>query len=166
MALTAEQRQRLEWLLEGHLDDDADDETIEQKWAEQFAALSSAEELFLFAYHSTGDLSAEEWQRVIDNTLCDQGTALLVFWRNSPGRLYQFASREEVHDSSRDRYDLLKEIESRYLGGGFPSRAIRFDPADFRGHNLLTFAAQEGGLQRVPPQLRQASPGESVPLLW
>ena len=103
---------------------------------------------------------------MIDNALCDQGTALLVFWRNSPGHLDQFANREEVHESNRDRYDLLHEIEARYLSGGFSSRVIRFDPANFRGHDLCTFGADEGGLQRVPQELRQASPGEAVPLLW
>jgi hypothetical protein len=167
MALTDEQRRRVQWLLEGHLmeDDLAEGEFI-AKWEQAFAALESSEELFVFAYHSTGDTTAQEWRRVIDNPLCDLGTALLVFWRNSPGRLYQYASATDVpYDDGR--YALVKDIEWRYLAGAFPDRALRFDPSSFRGHNLLVSdTADGGGIERIPVELRRPSPGRPVPLLW
>src|SRR5262245_12922454 len=105
MALSDEQRRRVEWLLDGHLtegEEDLEDAEFEAKWEGLYAALESAEELFLFAYHSSGDMTPAEWRRVIDNPLCDRGTALLVFWQNSPGYLYQYASAAEVpYDDGR-----------------------------------------------------------------
>jgi hypothetical protein len=166
MALTDEERRRVEWLLEGHLmDADVDEAEYTVKWERTFAVMESSEELFLFAHHASSDLTVAEWRRVIDNPLCDQGTALLAFWRNSPGYLYQYASAAEVpYDDGR--HDLVRDIERRYLAGQFPSRGLRFDPASFRGHNLLLDYPAEGGVERVPQELRQPSPGQPVALLW
>jgi hypothetical protein len=166
MALTDQQRKRVEWLLEGHLTDEGlEDAEFTAEWERRFAALESSEELFLFAHHASGDLTAAEWRRVIDHPLCDRGTALLVFWRNSPAYLYQYASAADVpYDDGR--YELVKDIERLYLAGAFPDRGLRFDPASFRGHNLLQSHPEGGGGERIPPELRRPSPGQPVPLLW
>jgi hypothetical protein len=120
--------------------------------------------LFLFAYHSSGDLSAAEWRRVIGNPWCDRGTALLVFWRNSPGYLYQYTSAAEIQ-SDDGRYVLVKDIEQRYLSGAFPDRGLCFDPTNFRGTNLLLDYAELGAVEKIPLKLRQPSPGQPVKLL-
>jgi hypothetical protein len=163
MALTDEQRQRVAWLLEGYLDDD--EATFERRWAEQFAVLSSPEELFLFAAHSNASQSPAEWRRVLDSPLCDMGTALLVFWRNSPVWHYEFDRREDVPEFSRESYDLVREIEARYRAGGYPSRVVRFDPADYRGRSFLD-GYEAGEVERVPEEMRRPSPGEAVVPLW
>jgi len=166
MALTEEQRQRVWWLLEGHLDEHLEDAEFTEKFNRLFAAMTSPEELFLFAHHSSGDLEPNEWRRVIDNPLCDQGTALLVFWRHSPGWYYRWSSREQVPPRDLERYDLLKSIELRYLSSSFPSARIRFDPRSFRGHDLVASNEWRAGGTHVPSAMCQPSPGEPVPLLW
>ena len=166
LALTDEQRERVKWLLDGHLlEEDLEADEFTARGERLFVAMESSEELFLFAYHVTGDLTAAAWRRLIDNPLCDRGTALLVFWRNSPGYLYQYASAVEVpYDDGR--HDLVKDIERRYLAGAFPDRGLRFNPSSFRGCNLLLSYPERGGVAHIPEELRQPSPGQSVPLLW
>lgn len=163
MALTTEQRDRVYWLVEGHMDEDFDDDEdgtrYDAECERRFTAFETSEELFLFAYHSSGDLTPDEWRRVIDNPLCDRGTALVVFWRNSPVYVY------EHPDADDDRSDLVRDIERRYLAGAFPDRGLRFDPAEFREVNFL-LGHPPGAVERVPEELRRPSPGEPVDLVW
>jgi enamine deaminase RidA (YjgF/YER057c/UK114 family) len=113
MALSVQQRKRVAWLIDGHLADDYDEATFWTRWEREFAALSSPEELFLFASESHPSQGPEEWRRVLDSPLCDMGTALLVFWRNDPFYHYGHASRDEVPDMNRGSYDLVREIEQQ-----------------------------------------------------
>lgn len=165
MPLTNEQRERLDWLLEGHLDEELEDREYSAKRAGLLAAFETSEELFLFAYHSSGDLMPREWRWVIDNPLCDAGTALLVFWRLSPGYLYQYTTAAEVPYAG-DAFDLARDIERRYLAGAFPDRGLSFDPTDFRGSNLLEDVEEDGGADRIPAELKRPSPGRLVAPLW
>ena len=82
MALSAQQRRRVAWLIDGHLADDYDEATHESRWEKHFAAIASPEELYLFASASHPNQSPKEWRRILDNPLCDAGTALLIFGRN------------------------------------------------------------------------------------
>ena len=88
MTLTAEQRRRVAWILEGYLSDD-DPDTFEERAERQLALLTTPQEWFLWASESPADLQPAEWRRVLDSPLCDQGTALLVYWRNSPPSFYR-----------------------------------------------------------------------------
>jgi len=65
VALTAHQRKRVAWLIDGHLADDYDEATFDARWAREFAALSSPEEMYLFASESHPDQSPLEWRRVL-----------------------------------------------------------------------------------------------------
>jgi hypothetical protein len=136
VALTAQQRKRIVWLVDGHLADDYDEATFQGRWEREFAALSSPEELFLFASESPADQEPAEWRRVLDSPLCDRGTALLVFWRNSP--VYYYGD-EPAGGWGRDRarYELVREIAERCLAGGCSSAVVRFDPAAFKRINFL-----------------------------
>ena len=60
MALSALQR-RVAWLIDGHLADDYDEATHEARWERHFAAISSPEELFLYAAGSHPNQSPREW---------------------------------------------------------------------------------------------------------
>ncbi|MFO0929171.1 MAG: hypothetical protein U0736_19470 [Gemmataceae bacterium] len=163
MALTAGQRRRVAWLIDGHLADDYDEATFETRWEREFAALSSPEELFLYASESHPDQDPDEWRRVLDHRLCDQGTALLVFWRNAPVYFYgnEPAGGWGVN---RGRYELVREIAERCRTGGYPSAVVRFDPAAFKGASFLA-GHSPPALERVPAHMRVPSPGEPVPPL-
>ncbi len=164
MALTARQRKRVAWLIDGHLADDYDEATFQDRWAREFAALSSPEEMFLLASGSHPDQGPEEWRRVLDSPLCDMGTALLIFWLNDPAYHYEFASPEDVPSINRGSYDLVREIERKYRAGAYPSGVVRFDPTAFDGFSFLDGQALEA-VERVPAEMRRPSPGEPVPPL-
>ena len=163
MALTGQQRKRVAWLIDGHLADDYDEATFEARWEREFAALSSPEELFLYASESHPAQSPAEWRRMLDSPLCDEGTALVVFWRNSPVYYYGDEPAGGWSDD-RERYELVREIAERGRAGGYPSAVVRFDPAAFKGFSFLDGYAPEE-LARVPAHMRVPSPGEPVPPL-
>jgi hypothetical protein len=119
------------WLIDGHLADDYDEVTFRVRWEREFAALSSPEELFLFASESHAAQEPAEWRRVLDHPLCDRGTALLVFWRNSP--VYYYGDEPAGGwGRDRERYVLVREIAGRCTAGGYSSAVVRFDPAAFK----------------------------------
>ncbi|WP_439623415.1 hypothetical protein [Gemmata sp.] len=161
MAPSAQQRRRVAWLLDGHLADDYDEATHDARWERQFAAVASPEELFLYAAGSHPNQSPREWRRLLDHPLCDAGTAILIFWRNSPVHYY---GDEPAGGWDRERYALVREIERRYSAGGYPSAVVRFDPASFKGRSLLAGHRAEE-LERVPEVMRRPSPGAPVPPL-
>ncbi|OWK36151.1 hypothetical protein [Fimbriiglobus ruber] len=158
MALSVQQRKRVAWLIDGHLSDDYDESTFAARWEREFASLSSPEEMYLFTSESHPAQEPVEWQRVLDSPLCDMGTALLIFWRNSPVYYYW---DEPTGGWDRERYDLVREIERWYTSGWYQSAVVRFDPAAFKRLNFLTgHSAAE--LERVPALMRRPSTGESV----
>lgn len=163
MALTAQQRKRVAWLIDGHLADDYDEATFDARWNREFAALSTPEELFLFASESHPSQEPAEWRRVLDHPLCDQGTALLIFWRNSP--VYCYGDEPAGGwGHNRERYELVREIAGRCAAGEYPSAVVRFDPANFKRFSF--FAGHTAAeLERVPAHIRIPSPGKPVPPL-
>jgi hypothetical protein len=163
MSLTPEQRERVSWLLEGYLDEDYDESTHEERWTAEFAALTTPQELFLFASHSSASSSPAEWRQILDHPLCDEGTARLIYWRLSPVWCHEFAVRDEVPEFARAGYDLVREIEDRT--GSFPHSAVRFDPSHFRGRSFLD-GHSSGELARIPAEMMHATPGEPVEPLW
>jgi hypothetical protein len=164
VALTTQQRKRVAWLIDGHLADDYDEATFEHRWEQEFAILSSPQEMFLFASESHPAQGREEWRRVLDSPLCDMGTALLIFWRNDPVNHYEFASPDAVPSINRGSYDLVREIERKYRAGAYPSAVVRFDPTAFHGYSFLDGQAAEA-VERVPAEMRPPSRGEFVPRL-
>jgi hypothetical protein len=157
MALSPEQRKRVAWLKDGHLDDE-DEDTFDARWERQFAAISSPEELFLHASECHPAQSVAEWRRLLDHPLCDQGTALLIFWRNSP--VYEYGD-EPAGGWDRERYELVREIAGRCAAGAYPSAVVQFDPAAFKRTNFLA-GHTPAELERVPAHMRVPSPGEPV----
>lgn len=162
MALTPQQRRRIAWLIDGYLEDE-DEATFQARWDRVFAALASPEELYLFAAESHPAQEVDEWRQLLANPWCDKGTALLVFWRNSPVGHFG-AEQPTSRDYGFEGYQLVYEIAERYLAGAFPFARVRFDPASFKGFSFLSRHAP-AALERVPLPLRSPSPGEAVELL-
>ncbi len=162
MTLTAELRRRVAWILKGHLEDDNPD-TFEARARQQLARLSTPQEWYLWASESHPAQSVAEWRSVLDSPLCDQGTALLVYWRNSP---VFFHGDEPAGgwDQYREEIALLREVERRTAAGDWPSAVVRFDPAAFQGFSFLSGEPSEV-LARVPEIMLRPSPGVPVPPL-
>jgi hypothetical protein len=160
VAVAPDRRKRVAWLIDGHLADDFDEATFKARWEREFAAISSPEELFLYASESHPAQEPAEWRRLLDSPHCDQGTALVIFWRNSP--VYYYGDEPAggwSHD--RERYELVREIAERCRTGGYPSAVVRFDPAAFQGFSFLDGHAPQD-LERVPVHMRLPSSGDLV----
>src|SRR3989344_4934279 len=63
---------------------------------------------------------------ILDNPECDKGTALLVYWYLSPRYFSQYENADVVKNYERVHYDLIKEIEKKYLEGFYKKENIIF----------------------------------------
>jgi hypothetical protein len=90
----------------------------------------NAEELHAFV--ATWNWDQGEWgpRAILDNPACEAATALLIYWSCAPEFYLQFASRADVPDHAEDVFDLLTEVEARYVAGEFRTGLIAFDPAN------------------------------------
>ena len=131
-----------------------------------YKKLRTPEEWHQFALHWNWDDGFAPLQWIIEQPLCDRGTALHIYWHASPTWFYQFDGREDVraHNGNIDEYDFLKNIEARYLSGFYTRQEIKFDPfnADGDGDDLTATSAGVTLKQELPPELKQVTQGEIV----
>jgi hypothetical protein len=128
----------------------------------EISALQSAVELHQLAWNWNWDDSRDVPGQIIRHPLCDRSTALLIYWRAGPRWFYQFATRDEVAakaDWGLDDYDLIKEIEKRYLAGVYTQAGIAFDPSNENGYNWTTSYKDLESKQTIPEMLKMPSPG-------
>ncbi len=93
---------------------------------------------------------------------CDRGTALLIYWYGQPGVCAEYASRDAVPEFSQDAYDLLMEIETRYITGGYTRQEIVFDPRNdtgFDGYDWTGEYDADSAKRPIPALMLQATPG-------
>jgi hypothetical protein len=129
MALSEEQRKRVEDLINDEwVDEDDDVEATEAAFAKLFDAITDPEELHLYADDFNWDCGCDEMGKVIAHPLCDLGTALLIYWRGRPRWYLQYNNRSEVKEYELETFDLLQEIERKVLAGDFHTRTQPFDP--------------------------------------
>lgn len=121
--------------------------------------LTTPEELHQLAWNYNWDDGVETMRQVALNPLSDQGTALLIYWYNQPGWIYQYAIREEVPEWAVDSFDLAKEIESRYLTGFYTQSDFFFDPQNDDGIDWLEEVAEYTLKQQIPVEMTQATQG-------
>src|SRR5262245_3383211 len=144
MALTANQRKRVAYMIDGYLTD-RDEKVFQLRFDRAFAAMATPEEFFLYASHSHPSQSEEEWREILNHRLCDHGTALLVYWRCSPVYHYEcedcenvkYNKRKEPRGLTNSWCYLIKEIEYRYQRSDFRWNQVRFDPSKFHGFSFL-----------------------------
>jgi len=79
-----------------------------------------------------------------------------------------FAKREEFEkyygkEYVKKPYDLLKEIEEKYLDGFYTLQNISFDPTNDNGYNWTNDYNDMELKQEIPAEMKIASPG-SVPI--
>lgn len=131
-----------------------------------YKELKTPEECHQLALHWDWDDGVEALQWIVRQPLCDQGTALYIYWAATPNWYYQFKDREDVVARNREAatYDLIKEIETRTLEGFYTRREIYFDPrnAECEGDDLTTSSHGKELLQQIPELLRQSSPGSHI----
>jgi len=92
--------------------------------------LNTFEKLHNFAVHYNWDDGFEIPKWIINNPLCDRGTALMMYWHARPQYFCKYPTRDEVPRTgwNLQHYDFLREIEEKYLGGFYKHQTIFFNP--------------------------------------
>jgi hypothetical protein len=90
---------------------------------------ASPRERHLYVARSNYDSNSAGLQLIADDPGTDRATALMMFWALGARYLAQFADDNEVPDWQRQRYTLVRTLESRFLSGFYAS-GIYFDPCD------------------------------------
>jgi Domain of unknown function (DUF4274) len=103
---------------------------------------------------------------MIRQPTCDQGTALMIYWVGGPRWYAQFQSRDEISEYHLDTYDLVKEIEQRYLAGYYTHHQIAFDPTDHEGTNWVREYDDLPLKQPLPHQMFAPTPGVALQRIW
>lgn len=165
MALSKEQRKRVEALIDDeYVDEDDDEVATAAAFASLLDADSDPEELHVFAKEFNWDCGCSEMAAVIAHPLCDLGTALLIYWLGAPGYYLQYGGRSDVPEEEQETFDLLQEIERKVLAGGFRARSQPFNPRNDDRHDFTTAyddivesARARGTLTRsIPSEMYQA----------
>ncbi len=143
--LSAEQRQRLETAL-------YEEDSAVQRAA--FTELQTPEELHAFASHYNWDDGIRDMRGVIENPLCDRGTALMIYWLTDGVFLL------DRPQYGGEVWDLAMEIEKRFLSGFYLGRNFCFDPGGSGQPD------GEAEARRVPKEMKMATPGEIVDASW
>ena len=99
--------------------------------------LSSAadpEELHYFAASWNWDAGTVEplWP-VVRNPACQRATALLLFWSAQPEDYRRYGSVDEVPESGKEIYKLVKHIEQEFLADRFAGGAVAYAPSKHWG---------------------------------
>lgn len=95
---------------------------------EDLKTLQNPLELHAVASNWNWDDGCELLTWIVCNPICEKGTALLLYWRAGPRWFYQFSNRDEISKYELPIYDLIKEIETRYISGFYKESTIAFDP--------------------------------------
>jgi hypothetical protein len=127
-------------------------------------AVTDAEELHRMALQFNWDCGCAELRLIVEHPMCDEGTALLVFWPGQPG-WHRERRPSELPPSEREVWLLQQLIEQRYAAGAYSRARFRVDPHNICGHDLLKEYRPDRCICPIPPALLHASPGlEAAPL--
>lgn len=150
-----------EWVddVDPALDEAAFDE-LSKDWSRKtdafFASDTSPAELHAFAKSWNWDGGTERMRDVIEHPNCDAGTALLVYWYASPEFYSAFASRDDVPEWARETYDLIVDIEGRYLRGAYKTKSIAYDP---KADGMVGGDGKDPILRPIPARMYQPVKG-------
>ncbi len=124
--------------------------------------LQTSEELHVFAWNWNWDWGVEPLAKLIRDPRCDRGTALLLYWTACPKWLYQFANKDEVPSWAHPTYELVKEIEEKYLAGFYHQARIAFNPRNDRNLDWTNEYKDVKVVQEIPEQMISEVQGERL----
>ncbi|AZA98276.1 DUF4274 domain-containing protein [Chryseobacterium joostei] len=98
-----------------------------------------------------------------DNPNTDKATALMLYWMSGPRYFKQFKNREEA-GSNTSKFDLIENIESKYLNGFYNKQNFSFDPntADFSGTVWVEEYLDKTIVREIPVIMFEKLEGEMV----
>jgi hypothetical protein len=143
--------------------DDLTDEAIDA-WKAQnhFQFLQTPEEIHVYADKFNWDSSLESLYWILENPLCELGTAVMLYWKATPLYFYEkyesrekFAEQKPSYYTDEDwfkTYDLIKIIEKKFDEDFYKTRVIQYSVSkdenmldDFEEHASLM---ESGGLKQ------------------
>jgi Domain of unknown function (DUF4274) len=94
----------------------------------------------------------------IRNPLCDRGTALMIYWMAGAGYFCRFKYRSDVPAYKLDRYDLIVEIEEKYISNFYTRNDIKFVPfsdieKESKGRNWVDEYSDTPQQRQIPAQM-------------
>ncbi len=141
MGITAERRQFIadiandEWI--GRIDrsmPDSEFDVLSDEWQrrtdEFLRDTTDSAELHLFVKLWNWDGGIEEIRKVINHPHCEAATALMVYWRMQPEFYSRLKASHKMTESEQENFELLKQVELRFVSGDFPVGDCHYDPAD------------------------------------
>jgi hypothetical protein len=99
-----------------------------------FNKLTTAEELHYIAENHNWDngITVLEW--IIENNLCSEATALMVFWRAQPYDYIKFSynvkSLKLYDNVNIDIFNLIRKILKNYTQGFYRKSSIKYNPKE------------------------------------
>ena len=144
MPLAPHQAARIRTLLDGGWADQACSDEQPEYWItfdRLLAQIESPEELHAFADQWNWDRGTPPMRRVLDHSLCDRGTALMIYWRIDPVFFLnpKHDTRKKVEavlwPDAIIHWDILRQIERRLAANDFRSARIPFDPTNDHGRD-------------------------------
>ncbi|HAB52522.1 MAG TPA: hypothetical protein DCE80_10205 [Ignavibacteriales bacterium] len=129
-----------------------------------FDSIQNREELHFIAEIFNWDYDIELLKRIINNPICDKGTALLIYWLSCPGFYTQFDSIDEV-DINPEVFELIKEIENNFNSDFYKCEQIAFDPTNDKkfGNIAKSNGEEDGDKWHIDKKLFKPTNGKPFP---
>lgn len=110
-------------------------------------------ELHQFVQNWNYDDGIEPFEWIIKQKYLDKGTALCLYWMLQPDYFCRFESEAEIkEDINYETYQLVKEIEQRYVSGFYTDQNFSFDPKE-------EFLDEYSNTKCIPREMLVKSPG-------
>lgn len=116
-------------------------------------------------YHYIADIynwddGVEVLSWIINNPLCDTGTAKMIFWRAQPSYYTQFLTKEEA-DFDREVFELIKTIIEKIQTGFYRRQNIAYNPIKDPAAEETDYEDPEAKW-KIPDFMKEPSPGADV----
>jgi hypothetical protein len=113
----------------------------------------TAPELHQFVQHWNYDDGLEPFKWIVKQKYLDKGTALCLYWMLQPDYFCRFKNEDEIkEDINYETYQLIKEIEQRYVSGFYESENFSFDPKE-------EFLDEYSNIKCIPSEMLLKSQG-------
>jgi len=113
----------------------------------------TAPELHQFVQNWNYDDGIEPFEWIVKQKHLDKGTALCLYWMLQPDYFCRFESEDEIkEDINYETYQLVKEIEQRYVSGFYADENFSFDPKE-------EFLNEYSNVKCIPTEMSVKSPG-------
>jgi|SRR5688572_2248208 hypothetical protein len=125
--------------------------------------LDTSDKLHEFSAHYNWDDGFEIPTWIINNPLCDRGTALMMYWLAEPHYFCQYTTRDEVkREWELENYGFIQEVEEKYINGFYKIRKILFNPRHdmsngMLGHDWTQVNSKRPQRREIPPEMFEPS---------